>query len=39
MKAMDDRMAAVETELARFITMETVFHRLLTAFLSIPSRS
>ena len=32
MKAMDDRTAAVETELARFITMETEFHRLFTAF-------
>ena len=32
MKAMDDRSAAVETTLERFLTMETEFHRLFTAF-------
>jgi uncharacterized small protein (DUF1192 family) len=32
MKAMDDRTAAVETTLERFLTMETEFHRLFTAF-------
>ena len=32
MKAMDDRTAAVETALERFLTMETEFHRLFTAF-------
>lgn len=32
MKAMDDRTAAVETTLERFLTLETEFHRLFTAF-------
>ena len=32
MKAMDDRTAAVVTTLERFLTMETEFHRLFTAF-------
>ena len=32
MKVMDDRTAAVETTLERFLTMETEFHRLFTAF-------
>ena len=32
MKAMDDRTAAVETTLERFLTTETEFHRLFTAF-------
>lgn len=32
MKAMDDRTAAVETTLERFLTMGTEFHRLFTAF-------
>ena len=32
MKAMDDRTAAVETTLEQFLTMETEFHKLFTAF-------
>ena len=32
MKAMDDRTAAVETELARFLTMQAELHRLFVAF-------
>lgn len=32
MKAMDDRTAAVETTLERFLAMEAEHHRLFTAF-------
>lgn len=32
MKAMDDRTAAVEATLERFLAMKTEFHRLFTAF-------